>query len=731
MRRRVVITGLGVVAPNGVGKEEFWKANIEVRSGVDYVKDFDVSNLPSKIAARVKDFDPLKYMPKEVFRRTDRFVHFGIAASIMALEDSGLDLEKEDRDRIGAVIGSGLGGVPFHEEQIMAGYQKGINRLNPLCVPKIDPNSVSSHIAITFNVTGPNMVISTACASGTHAIGQAFRMIQDHKADIILSGGAEAPLTPFTFGAYCALHVLSTRNDSPQEASRPFDRERDGFVLGEGAGILILEELSHALRRNAHIYAEIIGYGSNSGAYHMVMPEVEGMDRAKVMKAAIKDADISPQDIDYISAYGNSTQPNDKAETKAIKWVFNGNAYNIPVSSIKSMIGHTVGASGAIEAVSCSLALENNIIPPTINYKYPDPDCDLDYVPNKARKARLNTVLLNSFGVGNNNACVVIRSFGSTAGVDRKVESRRWRGFQYGIRFYDHPNIGVDRDGLFQLLDFLEKNNPVAKEFLLRSFHGLPVSPESEEETCAYFAANSSISTAVLTNPGGSIISELLYERKLTPSPIDRYFLQSKAGRAVKARLIAVEEKLPQIVEEYRKERGEVLIGNLGSGHGIEVIDVFASHYRNAKNVKAIYIDVDEVALRKGKRMAQIKKVDHLIKFTRADFTKYVRHNPEVFDIVLLIGVICPFDAAGCVSHLQLIKRLLKPGGCLIASNVSKKMFEEDPFTYHIMAQVGKWQLVFKDRQEFESIFREAGYIWRECFTDAYGFHLIGIGIVP
>lgn len=411
MRRRVVVTGLGVVAPNGIGKEEFWQACIQGKSGVDLITTFDTSALDSKIAARVKNFDPLNYMSPQVARRTDRFVHFGLAASRMALEDSGLNLEKEDRDRIGVVIGSVFGGVLFHEEQIMVGYQKGANRINPLCVPRITPNAVSSNISIEFKITGPNLGISTGCVSGSNAIGQAYRLIQHNEADVIFAGGVEAPLTVFTFSAFCNLQFLSKRNDSPKAASRPFDKERDGFVLGEGGAVLILEELSHAIKRNAHIYGEIIGYAANCGSYHMVLPEVEGRETAKVIQAAIKDADINTKDIDYIIAYGNSTQPSDKAETRAIKWAFNGRAYNIPVSSIKSMIGHTIGASGAIEGVVCALAIEHNIIPPTINYQYPDPDCDLDYVPNKARKARLNTVLLNSFGVGNNNACLIVKKF--------------------------------------------------------------------------------------------------------------------------------------------------------------------------------------------------------------------------------------------------------------------------------------------------------------------------------
>jgi len=409
--RRVVITGLGVVAPNGIGKEEFWKANVEGRSGVDKITSFDVTHLESKIYAKVKDFEHLNYISKEEARRVDRFVHLGLASAKTALDDSRLDLEKEDRDRIGVIIGSGLGGLLFHEEQMRIAYEKGAHRVNARSVPRISPNAVASHIAIQYNLMGPNMVISNACASGTFAIGEAFRLIQSNDMDLCLSGGAEAPLTEFTFGGYSVLRVLSKRNGSPQEASRPFDKERDGFVLGEGSAVLILEELTHALKRNAHIYAEIIGYGSNSGAYHIVIPEPEGRDAAKTMRKALQDAKLKPEDINYINAHGTSTTLNDKAETCAIKQVFGDYAYKIPVSSTKSMIGHTIGAAGAIEALVCALTIENNLIPPTINYKYPDPDCDLDYVPNQARQAKVNIALSNSFGFGNCNACLVLKRY--------------------------------------------------------------------------------------------------------------------------------------------------------------------------------------------------------------------------------------------------------------------------------------------------------------------------------
>ncbi len=408
-RNRVVITGLGVVAPNGIGTEAFWKANVEGRSGVDRITRFDVSHLDSKIAGEVRNFDPLQYMPAEVVKKADRFVHLGLAAAKMALEDSGIDLSLEDKTRIGVIIGSGLGGIVFHEEQMLAAYEKGAHRLNPMCVPKITPNAVSSHIAIQFGLLGPNMVVSSACASGTHGIGEAFRKVQYGETDICVTGGVEASLTQFTLGAYCSLRVLSKRNDSPQEASRPFDKERDGFVLGEGAGMLVLEELTHARKRNAHIYAEVIGYAATSGAHHIVMPQPEGKDAALTMALALKDASLRPQDIDYINAHGTSTQANDRAETRAIKEVFGEYAYKIPISATKSMIGHTIGAAGAIEAVACALVIKNGIIPPTINQTHKDPDCDLDYVPNQARQADVKTVLSNSFGFGNCNACITFK----------------------------------------------------------------------------------------------------------------------------------------------------------------------------------------------------------------------------------------------------------------------------------------------------------------------------------
>jgi 3-oxoacyl-[acyl-carrier-protein] synthase II len=404
--RRVVITGLGVVAPNGTGVDHFWQANIDGKSGIDLITTFDTSRYKSKIAGQVKDFKPLDYIPPEVVKRTDRFVHLGLTSSVMAIADSKIDLDKEDKTRIGVVFGSGLGGILFHEEQILAGYEKGTHRLNPLCVPKITPNAVASQIAIRFGLLGVNITISNACASGTNAIGEALNKIQNNKADIIVAGGCEAPLTEFTFGAYDAMMVLSKRNDAPQAASSPFDKRRDGFVLAEGGATLILEELGHALKRNATIYAELTGYATNSGAHHMVIPKPDAEDVARVMAQTVEDAGLKPEQIDYINAHGTSTDQNDKAETKAIKYVFKDYAYKLPISSTKSMIGHSIGAAGAIEAVVSCLTIKHQIIPPTINYAEKDPDCDLDYVPNKARKTKIQNVLSNSFGFGSNNACL-------------------------------------------------------------------------------------------------------------------------------------------------------------------------------------------------------------------------------------------------------------------------------------------------------------------------------------
>lgn len=407
----MVITGLGIVAPNGIGKEAFWNANKQGISGINLISDFNTSQYNSKIAGQVKEFDPSQYLSEEISKRTDRFVHLGLVSAIMALQDSRLNIDNEDRTRIGVICGSGLGGVLFHEQQILRGYEKGTHRLNPLCVPRITPNALSSQIAIYFDILGINMTISNACSSGTNAVGEAFKKIQQAELDIVVSAGAEAPLTEFTFGAYDAMRVLSGRNDKPQEASCPFDKRRDGFILAEAGASLILEELNHALKRGSNIYAELGGYFGNSGAHHMVLPKPDGEDVVRVMKGVLKDAGVNLKDIDYINAHGTSTVWNDRVETKAIKDVFGDHAYKIPVSSTKSMTGHAIGAAGAIESLVCCLAISDNFIPPTVNYECKDSECDLDYVPGEGRESRLECVLSNSFGFGSNNACLIFRRY--------------------------------------------------------------------------------------------------------------------------------------------------------------------------------------------------------------------------------------------------------------------------------------------------------------------------------
>jgi len=411
MRRRVVVTGLGVVSPNGIGKEAFWEANLNGTSGVDRLNDLDVPAGSSKIAAQVKGFEAEAFMHEGVAKRTDRFAHLGIAAANLAIEDSSMDMDRIDKERSGVIFASGLGGAFFHEEQMIRAIKANTLKVAPICVPKVTPNAVAAQIAIQYGLLGPNYVVSTACASGNHAIGEAYRKIQHREADVMITGGTEAPLTTFTVAAFAALRTLSRTSCPPQEASKPFDLRRDGFVIGEGGAALVLEDLDHALKRGAAIQAEIVGYGLTSGAYHMVMPVADGQDAARTMVLALKDAGLRPEEIDYINAHGTSTRANDLAETQAIKTVFGERAYHTPVSSTKSMIGHTIGAAGAIEAVVACLAIQHHKIPPTINYQEPDPKCDLDYVPNKVRDKNVRTVLSNSFGFGSVNACLIFQKF--------------------------------------------------------------------------------------------------------------------------------------------------------------------------------------------------------------------------------------------------------------------------------------------------------------------------------
>jgi 3-oxoacyl-[acyl-carrier-protein] synthase II len=410
MRRRVVVTGLGVISPIGLNTEAFWKSILEGKSGVDTLTAFDRTNFDSKVSGEVKDFNPADHMNSKEIRRTDRFVQFAIVAARMAVKDSGLDFNSEDKNRAGVIIGSGIGGLHTIERQVEIYLTKGPSRLSPYLIPMLIVNMASGMVSIEFGVSGPNSSVATACASGNHAIGDAFKVIQRGAADVMLTGGAEACVTPVGFGGFCAMKALSTKfNDRPKEASRPFDRERDGFIMSEGAGIVILEEYEHARKRGAEIYCEITGYGATGDAYHMTAPNPDGETAAECLRIAMEDAGTDITDIDYINAHGTSTVLNDKIETLAIKKVFKERAKELMVSSTKSMTGHLLGAAGGVEFAACALAIKHGKVPPTINYKYPDPECDLDYVPNETRDRQIKQVMSNSLGFGGHNATVVLK----------------------------------------------------------------------------------------------------------------------------------------------------------------------------------------------------------------------------------------------------------------------------------------------------------------------------------
>ncbi len=411
MTRRVVITGLAAISPLGTGLEKFWQGLLEGKSGIDLVTRFDITEFPTKIAGEVKDFDPGLYMDKKEAKRMDRFTQFAVAGAKMALEDAKMDLENLDKEKVGVILGSGIGGMETLEEQARILREKGPGRVSPFFVPMMIGNMAAGQVAISLGVTGPNITVVTACASATNAIGDAFKLIQRGGAEVVITGGTEASITPLAFAGFCSMKAMSTRNDEPQKASRPFDANRDGFVMGEGSGILILESLEHAQKRGARIYAEVLGYGTTADAHHITAPAPGGAGAAKAMAEAIRDAHLKPEDIDYINAHGTSTDLNDKYETMAIKQVFGEHAYKLAISSTKSMIGHLLGAAGGIEMVATALAVYNDILPPTINYETPDPECDLDYVPNKARKMTVNYALSNSLGFGGHNATVVIGKF--------------------------------------------------------------------------------------------------------------------------------------------------------------------------------------------------------------------------------------------------------------------------------------------------------------------------------
>jgi len=410
-QRRVVVTGRGVVSPIGNNPDEFWAALAECRSGISRITAFDPSEFTAQIAGQIKDLDVTQYLDRKEIKRMDRFCQLGLIATGQAIEESGLDLEAEDPTRIGVYASSGIGGLNTIEKQHQILLEKGPSRVSPLLVPMMIINLFPGQIAMKYGLKGPNLSIVTACATSAHTIGEAVWGIRNGVADIIVSGGSEASTTRLGLAGFCSMKALSTRNDAPEKASRPFDKERDGFIMSEGAGILVLEELEHARARGAKIYGEIIGYGCSSDAYHLTAPAPGGSGAAQCMKMAINDAGISTDEIDYINAHGTSTPLNDKFETMAIKTVFGDRAYKLPVSSTKSMHGHLLGAAGAVEAIACLQAIENNLIPATINYEVPDPECDLDYVPNKPREAEINIALSNSFGFGGQNGTLIIRRY--------------------------------------------------------------------------------------------------------------------------------------------------------------------------------------------------------------------------------------------------------------------------------------------------------------------------------
>lgn len=409
--RRVVITGLGVIAPNGVGKDAFWKAITGGQSGIGRITRFDASEFPTQIAGEVTHFEPTEFMEVKEAKRIDRFSQFGIAASQLAIKDAGLHLEKEDCNRIGVFLGAAAAGLGYAQVQYDVFREKGYRRINPHIIYAAFSDACAGNISLDLGVKGPSTTIAAACASGAASIGLGIHSIRNREADVILAGGADAPITSMIVASYCSANAMSTRNDEPQKASRPFCLDRDGFVLAEGAGIVVLEELEHALKRGAYIYAEASGFGMTCDSYHMTQSAPEGEEAARAIRLALKDAQVDLWGVDYVNAHGTSTPINDKVETMVIKKVFGDHAYNLSLSSTKSMIGHGHGACGGIETIVCALAIDTQTIPPTINYDNPDPECDLDYVPNKSRRGRINLVLKTSFGFGGKNAALVLRKF--------------------------------------------------------------------------------------------------------------------------------------------------------------------------------------------------------------------------------------------------------------------------------------------------------------------------------
>ena len=409
--RRVVVTGLGLVSPLGVGVERNWNALLGGESGIGRITKFDASEFSSQIAGEVKDFDPLDFLEKKEARKMDPFIQYAVAAAEQAVDDSGINREILEGDRTGVYVGSGIGGIGEIENQHEILLEKGPSRVSPFFLISTIINEASGQISIKFKARGPNSATATACATGTHALGDSFRIIARGDADIMLAGGAEAPITPLGLAGFCAMRALSLRNDEPHKASRPFDARRDGFVISEGAGIIVLEELGVALKRGARIYAEVAGYGMSGDAHHVSAPCLDGEGAYQAMKRALEDGGIAPEQIEYINAHGTSTPYNDKIETLAIKRLFGNHAQKIGVNSTKSMTGHLLGAAGGFETAAVALCLKNQIMPPTTNYEFPDPECDLDYVPNKSRPTSINYALSNSFGFGGTNGALVFKRF--------------------------------------------------------------------------------------------------------------------------------------------------------------------------------------------------------------------------------------------------------------------------------------------------------------------------------
>jgi len=407
-KRRVVVTGIGVISSMGIGKEEFWEALRSGRSGISRIKSFDASRLTTQFAGQIQNFDPLLYTDRKSLRRMDRTSQFAVACAKMAVQDAGLDPQSNGRHRAGVIIGTAMAGHGHILEQYDDYLKKGPDRVNPFTTLASFPDACASNISIELGITGPSFSMATACSSASDAVGYAFDAIMSHAVDFLVMGGAEATVFEPILAAFCATRALSRRNHEPEKASRPFNLDRDGFVLGEGAGIFVVEEYEHARKRGAHIYAEILGHGMTCDAYHMTSPEPTGAEAIRAMEMAMQKAGVKPDQIDYINAHGTSTPLNDKTETMIIKKVFRDRAYQVPISATKSMIGHLIGAAGAVELIATLLAMEHGEIPPTINYEVPDPECDLDYVPNQARKAKIEIAMKNSFGFGGKNSILII-----------------------------------------------------------------------------------------------------------------------------------------------------------------------------------------------------------------------------------------------------------------------------------------------------------------------------------